>query len=144
MTRHLAPLALLLLGACSAGGDSADSGGYVEGWKEVMSDNGDFMVMWQAVPEPIPLNELFSLSVMVHDSSGQTMLATSELTDADATMPAHGHGMNTAPEVTANGDGSFVVDGMQFHMAGEWEITFDVTDGGVSDVARTTVDCCEG
>jgi hypothetical protein len=134
--------AFVLLAACS-GKDTADTApGFVTGWKEVMSNNGDFMVMWQAAPEPIPLNDIFQLSVMVHDSTGDTMLMSSELTAVDATMPAHGHGMNTAPLVTANGDGSFVVDGMMFHMAGEWEIVFDVADQGVTDTAATLVDCC--
>ena len=48
----------------------------------------------------------------------------------DATMPAHGHGMNYTPELTelnsSNGSdeqpmGQYLAEGMVFHMPGEWQ-----------------------
>ena len=39
-------------------------------------------------------------------------------------MPAHQHGLNYAPEVSALGDGTFRVDGLLFHMPGLWELAF--------------------
>ena len=47
------------------------------------------------------------------------------LLEVDATMPAHGHGMNYTPELGARvttADGSrYRAEGMLFHMPGEWQ-----------------------
>lgn len=146
MKLALFTLAALVLTGCSDGmaheHDTA-SGSLETGWKELLTEQGEFMLMWQASPEPLPLNESFQLSVMVHDSTGATMLPDAELLSVDASMPQHGHGMNTTPQVTANGDGSFVVDGMLFHMGGDWELVFEVAEGDTEDMAVTTVPCCE-
>ncbi len=48
----------------------------------------------------------------------------------DADMPAHGHGMNTKPEITELEPGRYRVEGMLLHMGGDWVITADVTSGG--------------
>lgn len=41
----------------------------------------------------------------------------------DGGMPAHGHGFETSPRVTdVLGPGLFRVDGVRFHMAGDWTI----------------------
>ena len=50
----------------------------------------------------------------------------------DATMPAHRHGMNYTPKVTALGGGAFRVDDMLFHMPGLWELQVDVDINGQS------------
>jgi cytochrome c peroxidase len=57
-------------------------------------------------------------------------------------MPGHEHGMNTRPRVQDLGDGKFRVRGMLFHMAGEWEISFDIAKGRVHEraVARMNVE----
>ena len=53
-----------------------------------------------------------------------------ELVRVDATMPEHKHGMNYAPTMMAIGDGRYRVDGLLFHMPGNWEVAFDVRAGG--------------
>ena len=51
-------------------------------------------------------------------------------------MPAHGHGLPTEPRVTANlGDGDYRVEGMKFHMQGDWVVTFAISAGGKEDIA---------
>jgi hypothetical protein len=60
-----------------------------------------------------------------------------------ATMPSHGHGMNTEPQVIANDDGTFGVTGMLLHMEGWWEMTADVTVMGTTERATFNVDCCQ-
>ncbi|WP_170363799.1 hypothetical protein [Ruegeria arenilitoris] len=47
-------------------------------------------------------------------------------------MPAHRHGLNYVPEVSALGDGMFRVDDLLFHMPGLWELQADVHIGGRS------------
>ena len=80
---------------------------------------------------------------MTHDGADpNVMLSDTELT-VDAGMPEHGHGMNTIPMTTANGDGSFVTDGMLFHMPGEWTIDMIVTQGELEDAVSFEVVCCD-
>lgn len=41
----------------------------------------------------------------------------------DGGMPQHGHGLPTAPQMTAYlGDGRYRIEGMRFNMTGWWEI----------------------
>jgi hypothetical protein len=52
----------------------------------------------------------------------------------DGGMPAHNHGLPTAPEVTGylcNGD--YLVEGMMFQMPGHWQVNFVINAGGQSD-----------
>ena len=44
----------------------------------------------------------------------------------DATMPAHGHGMNYKAAVREVGEGRYRAEGLLFHMPGRWQLVFDV------------------
>ncbi len=49
-------------------------------------------------------------------------------------MPAHDHGMPTRPRVTADlGEGRYRLDGMRFHMNGDWEIVLEILADGRRD-----------
>ncbi len=76
--------------------------------------------------DEIPLAQPFSVLVSV---CSETALGQMRL---DAIMPAHQHGMNYTPKVTALGDGTFRVDDMLFHMPGLWELQVDVDINGQS------------
>ena len=78
------------------------------------------------VVDEIPLARPFSVLVSICDGT-----AVREMR-ADAIMPAHQHGMNYTPKVTALGDGTFRVDDMLFHMPGLWELQIDVDINGQS------------
>jgi hypothetical protein len=100
----------------------------------VVTDGGSFELTLVSTPQPIPLNELFELAVEVRairklDDPNPVWL------DVLATMPAHKHGMNTLPRVEDLGDGRFLVRGVLFHMAGEWELEFDVVKGRIHEHA---------
>ena len=47
----------------------------------------------------------------------------------DANMPAHGHGMNYRARLRERGAGRYAVDGLLFHMPGDWRVRIDVTLG---------------
>ncbi len=52
----------------------------------------------------------------------------------DGGMPAHGHGLPTRPRVTENlGGGRYKIDGMQFNMAGKWQLNLAITADDVTD-----------
>lgn len=74
----------------------------------------------------IPMARHFALEVQLCDKGDG---ASAQLTKADASMPAHKHGMNYRPTITPLGNGRFRVDGMMFHMAGQWELAFEVQAG---------------
>jgi hypothetical protein len=93
------------------------------------TSNGAFVVSWVPVPDPIPFNESFKLLVTIARAASPTVPERAARLELDATMPAHGHGMNRTPAVTAKGDGTFLVDGMLFHMSGEWNLIFHVYVG---------------
>ncbi len=102
----------------------------------VVSARETWRVECTPTPSPIPLNEHFSLRVRVRPGpeSERETLAGIHL-EVDADMPAHGHGINTAPETKAIGPGVFEVEGLLFHMPGEWELYLDVVDGPLRERA---------
>lgn len=66
-----------------------------------------------------PLNEHFTLEVVVHGPIPEKMVV-------GADMPAHRHGMLSEPIVTEPSPGLYRVEGMLLHMTGEWVITVEV------------------
>ena len=51
-------------------------------------------------------------------------------------MPMHKHGLPTAPRMTKGlGQGSYLIEGMKFSMAGWWEIIIEVGQGFDQDKA---------
>ena len=105
----------------------------------IVSGAGTYCVAFQPRAERLPLNEPFSMRVRVLDSAARPLSDAQITLSVDAAMPAHRHGMNTLPAVTARGDGSFQVDGMLLHMPGDWELYFDVTRRGVTERAQVAV-----
>ena len=83
----------------------------------------------------IPMARHFALDVQLCDKGG---VSVAQLTKADASMPAHKHGMNYRPTIKPLGDGRFRVDGMMFHMAGRWQLAFEVQAG--KEIIRLTHD----
>jgi len=49
--------------------------------------------------------------------------AGTEIIEATASMPAHGHGMNYRPEIHDNAHGDIVSSGWLMHMPGRWQVS---------------------
>jgi hypothetical protein len=112
----------------------ADTSGLLD--KTIVSDGGTFKLHVRTQPNPLPHNELFELLVDVQlqrelDDPNPLWL------NVNATMPGHGHGMNTHGRIEMQEGGRFIVRGMLFHMDGEWELVFDIAKGAVREQART-------
>ncbi len=90
---------------------------------------GAFVVSWVPVPDPLPFNAPFALKVTVARAATPQVPDREARLELDTSMPAHGHGMNRTPRVTANGDGTFLVEGMLFHMSGRWDLLLQVHSG---------------
>ncbi len=99
--------------------------------------NGDLLLAYQPLGKTgrIPMAKHFALDVQLCDKSG---ISGARLHKADATMPEHRHGMNYRPVITPLGGGRFRVEGMMFHMAGRWELVFEVQSG--KELVRLTHD----
>jgi hypothetical protein len=85
----------------------------------------DVVVVFRAVPPVIEVGRHFALDVRLCADGTPPVLA-----GVDADMPAHRHGMNYRPSVTARGDGRYRADGLLFHMPGRWRVTFEVERDG--------------
>lgn len=71
--------------------------------------------------EAIPLNKLTRLRIVFAGAeAGQ--LKDLHLEAFDAQMPAHRHGMITRPVISKESDSVYLIDGVKFHMAGQWQI----------------------
>jgi hypothetical protein len=98
------------------------------------SDGGTFRLELEPSTLPVPVNELFELLVTVTllrelDDPNPLWL------DLQTEMPGHGHGMSTRARIEPLGDGRFVVRGLLLHMAGQWELAFDVAKGRMHEKA---------
>jgi hypothetical protein len=56
-----------------------------------------------------------------------------EAVRVDAWMPEHRHGMNYKPSITVQGVGRYRAQGLMLHMAGRWEIVFEVRSGSQTE-----------
>lgn len=86
-----------------------------------------YRVAWRSDPAPVPVGRLFALEVAVCPRVASGPAPTLAV---DARMPGHGHGMNYKPSVKPAGEGRYRVEGMMFHMPGQWELVFEVREGG--------------
>ena len=82
----------------------------------------------------IPLGQIHSWLVEVATAAGEPFVPTRLAFDGG--MPQHGHGLPTAPRVTrALDDGRFRVEGVKFHMGGDWTVRVEVVGPSGADVA---------
>ena len=105
--------------------------------RQVDSNGGGYTVTFESTPTPIPMNDVFDLRFTVVPKSGSSQGLAVQV---DARMPAHGHGMNRVPKLTAQPDGSYKAEGMLFHMPGHWELYFDIAQAGKTERAQFDVD----
>ena len=115
-------LSLLLFLSC----ENKETSAY-EGY----TDGSSYYVSYETTPETIPFNEEFSVLVSVFETEEMLNQLTDITVDVDATMPAHGHGMNIEPIMTGPNDGIFQADGLLWHMEGEWELVLSTVAHGI-------------
>lgn len=81
----------------------------------------------QLVPEqsPVPVNVMQVWVIRVRDAEGNPV--TGANVEFDAQMPAHGHGLPTAPRVTGeSAPGDYRLEGLRFSMQGHWVLRVNV------------------
>jgi hypothetical protein len=114
--------AVMALGA-SAQAEPACPGS-AEGYGRLGGPNAEISVRLE--PAVSKVGQFFAVDIVVcRAPAGKTV----QTIVVDATMPAHGHGMNYRPAVAQTGEGAFRATGLMLHMPGEWWLTFDVVQG---------------
>jgi hypothetical protein len=121
--------------ACSSNNKAASS---IEP-ERLQTQIGSWLVEWQPNPNPIPLNEPFSLIVSINPALPDGPSVQDIQLSVDGRMPHHRHGMNRTPEITQRKPGEFQVDNMLFHMPGRWELYFDISHRGTTERAQSVV-----
>lgn len=122
------PLALLL-GALPQVGKAQDLH---------VSDKGLFAASMHSEVEPIPLNQIHRWVLHLQTADGADV-AEAELTMKGG-MPEHNHGLPTDPLISKYlGAGNYQVEGVRFHMQGNWELYLSIHSKGQSDTLTIVV-----
>ena len=107
------------------------------------SEGGSITVSYSNPEKTVPLNQIHSWILTLKDKNGK-LLENAEIA-ASADMPEHLHGTTTRPEARPGSKpGQYVIEGMNFHMPGWWEVTLDITGGGTRDLVRFQLVLGEG
>jgi hypothetical protein len=133
--RRRAALAALLLIGVGAGvqaqaprcGERIAGAQRIEGSRDV--------VAFAPRPAPWALGKHFAIEFEVCPKADE---ALPEPVRVDARMPEHGHGMNYRASLQAQGPGRWRAEGLLLHMAGRWELGFELRRAG--HVERLTYD----
>ena len=115
--------------------------GFVQGYpqsgtEQSMSSEEILWVHYKTDPELMPVGELFVMDIIVC-LGNEPWLGT---LDVDASMPAHGHGMNYKPEVRSEQAGHFFAQGFLFQMPGRWRFEFNLNSETTSQYIYSFVD----
>jgi hypothetical protein len=120
----LAPL-LLLMGA-AAENTSGQS------W---LAESGRIQLSFSSEVEPLPLNRIHAWTLHLETPDGMPVENASIRVTGG--MPAHNHGLPTDPVVTEYlGNGDYRVEGLRFHMQGDWVMAVSIIDGNNEDTVR--------
>lgn len=101
------------------------------------SQRGIYTVHYESTVDPIEINRMHSWTLVV-TRDGEPVEGA-DITVSGG-MPAHDHGMPTRPRITADlGGGRYRLDGMRFHMNGDWEIVLEIDASGSRDTVVIAV-----
>ncbi len=110
------------------------------GTHAVVSNDGAWRIVYRTEPDPPERGTLFSVEVWVCATSAPDRPRKDVELLVDAAMPQHQHGMNRVPTISPSDSGGFRAQGLLFHMAGSWELYFDVTEGAVTERAQVKLE----
>lgn len=96
----------------------------IAGATDAWSQKRIFRVRYASTPAPVPMLVLHDWTVTITDAAGRPVDGA-RLTVLGG-MPAHAHGLPTAPTVRGLGDGRYLVEGLKFHMPGAWVVAFRI------------------
>ncbi len=90
-----------------------------------LTESGLYRVSLMPAEGEVPLAEMHNWIIRLETAEGDAFTPIGLALRGG--MPAHGHGMTVEPRVTRRlDDGSFLIEGMKFHMGGEWQLMVGV------------------
>lgn len=125
--------AALALAGCGTREDGRPAAGPA-GPGSTLSAGGLYRISLEPESGAIPLNVMHSWVVGVETAGGEVVEPTRIAFDGG--MPQHGHGFVTVPRVTRSlGGGRYRIEGVKFHMGGEWTLRVEVVGPAGPDAA---------
>jgi hypothetical protein len=98
------------------------------------SEAGLYRVSLRPENGQIPIGRIHEWIVRLETRDGRTFVPPRVAFSGG--MPQHGHGFETEPRVTrAIGRGEFLIEGVKFHMAGDWMLRVEFVGPLGADVA---------
>jgi hypothetical protein len=96
------------------------------------SESGAFRLDFESRLTPLAINRMHSWVLRLETADGQPVEGA--VFEVSGGMPAHDHGLPTAPRVTRElGGGAYLLEGVRFHMNGDWELRFELSVRDVRD-----------
>lgn len=90
-----------------------------------ISKEGRYRLSFTTELDPLVINRMHRWTLHLADKDGHSVTGA-QLTVVGG-MPEHNHGLPTRPQVTRElGKGDYLLEGMRFHMSGNWQITVSV------------------
>ena len=106
-------------------------------WIDRVELDDGLTLVYRTQPSPIELTQPFVLHLRFCRDDKIVEVDNLKL---DATMPAHGHGMNYEPSIKKRSEGEYETIGMLFHMPGAWRVEFTYEFDGSRRQARFNID----
>ena len=115
---------------------------FVQGAEEpgVWKSRADhFQVSYTSELEPLVINRIHNWVLHIADANGEPVSGAS--ISVQGGMPVHDHGLPTAPRVTSEPEpGTYLLEGLRFHMRGAWELEFTIQAGETRDIVIVAVE----
>ena len=127
-------------GTVTAGDPSADGHSAEDETRGSLTTGGSFYVEYRPDPDPIPLNEMFSIHFTVFSGEDREIPLKGAMVTADAWMPEHRHGTSLQPKLSSDGEGGATGVGFLLHMEGYWELRVGVAAQGKMERASFRID----
>ena len=87
---------------------------------------------------PLRINRIHSWKLLLTDSDGQPITKAS--LSISGGMPAHDHGLATSPRIRElDSPGEYLLEGLRFHMPGEWQLIIEINTGKQMDIVEVQV-----
>jgi hypothetical protein len=103
-----------------------------------LSEAGLYRVALRPEDGQVPLGRMHGWVVHLATRDGETFVPSRLAVTGG--MPQHGHGFETTPRATRSlGGGDFLVEGVKFHMPGDWTIRIDLVGPAGPDVAEFVI-----
>jgi len=103
--------------------------------RDRLSEAGLYQVSIAPDSEPFDRSRMHNWIIKIDTADGKPVEGAS--VEIDGGMPQHGHGLPTAPQVSATDQpGRYLLQGIRFGMSGWWVLRFDIDAAAGRDTAE--------